>query len=330
MSGGSFARRKLLGILSGTWLAQAVYAVVKLGVPDLLAAGPLPARELAERTGADPLTLYRLLRALALNGLLEQTAPGTFALNAASEPLRSDVPGSVRYNALMQGEEVYGAFAEIMYSLRTGRPAFDKVHGRGFYEYLDANPEAARIFNESMGDQPVPEGVVARDWSGVSTVVDVGGGNGALLAAVLADRPGMRGVLLELSSALDSARERLRAAGVADRVELTGGDFFTAVPGGGDVYILARVLHNWADDAAVRLLCRVREAMGTAARLLVAEEFMPAAGAPGAGARAMVDLLMLVTQEGHDRTAAEYGDLLAAAGFAVVSACPDVLEAVPA
>jgi len=330
MSGGSFARRKLLGILSGTWLAQAVYAVVKLGVPDLLAAGPLPARELAERTNADPLTLYRLLRALALNGLLEQTAPGTFALNAASEPLRSDVPGSVRYNALMQGEEVYGAFAEIMYSLRTGRPAFDKVHGRGFYEYLDANPEAARIFNESMGDQPVPEGVVARDWSGVSTVVDVGGGNGALLAAVLADRPGMRGVLLELSSALDSARERLRAAGVADRVELTGGDFFTAVPGGGDVYILARVLHNWADDAAVRILLRVREAMGTAARLLVAEEFMPAAGAPGAGARAMVDLLMLVTQEGHDRTAAEYGDLLAAAGFAVVSAGPDVLEAVPA
>jgi len=330
MSGGSFARRKLLGILSGTWLAQAVYAVVKLGVPDLLAAGPLPARELAERTNADPLTLYRLLRALALNGLLEQTAPGTFALNAASEPLRSDVPGSVRYNALMQGEEVFGAFAEIMYSLRTGRPAFEKVHGRGFYEYLDANPEAARIFNESMGDQPVPEGVAARDWSGVSTVVDVGGGNGALLAAVLADRPGMRGVLLERPEALDSARERLGAAGVADRVELTGGDFFTAVPGGGDVYILARVLHNWADDAAVRILRRVREAIGTAARLLVAEEFMPAAGAPGAGARAMVDLLMLVTQEGHDRTAAEYGDLLAAAGFAVVSAGPDVLEAVPA
>jgi len=327
---GSFARRKLLGILSGTWLAQAVYAVVKLGVPDLLAAGPLPARELAERTGADPLALYRLLRALALNGLLEQTAPGTFALNAASEPLRSDVPGSVRYNALMQGEEVYGAFAEIMYSLRTGRPAFEKVHGRGFYEYLDANPEAARIFNESMGDQPVPEGVEARDWSGVSTVVDVGGGNGALLAAVLADRPGMRGVLLERPEALDSARERLGAAGVADRVELTGGDFFTAVPGGGDVYVLARVLHNWADDAAVRILLRVREAMGTAARLLVAEEFMPAAGAPGAGARAMVDLLMLVTQEGHDRTAAEYGDLLAAAGFAVVSAGSDVLEARPA
>jgi O-methyltransferase/methyltransferase family protein len=327
---GSFARRKLLGILSGTWLAQAVYAVVKLGVPDLLAAGPLPARELAERTGADPLALYRLLRALALNGLLEQTVPGTFALNAASEPLRSDVPGSVRYNALMQGEEVYGAFAEIMYSLRSGRPAFEKVHGRGFYEYLDANPEAARIFYESMGDQPVPEGVEARDWTGVSTVVDVGGGNGALLAAVLADRPDLRGVLLERPEALDSARERLGAAGVADRVELTGGDFFTAVPGGGDVYVLARVLHNWADDAAVRILLRVREAMGTAARLLVAEEFMPAAGAPGAGARAMVDLLMLVTQEGHDRTAAEYGDLLAAAGFAVVSAGSDVLEARPA
>jgi hypothetical protein len=168
-------------------------------------------------------------------------------------------------------------------------------------------------------------------------VVDVGGGNGGLLAAVLADRPDLRGVLLELSSALDSARERLGAAGVADRVELQGGDFFTAVPAGGDVYVLARVLHNWADDAAVRILCRVREAMDGAmdgatdgaARLLVAEEFMPAAGGPGAGARAMVDLLMLVTQEGHDRTAAEYGDLLTAAGFTVVGAGTDVLEAVP-
>jgi hypothetical protein len=327
---GSFARRKLLGILSGTWLAQAVYAIVKLGVPDLLAGGPLPGRELARRTGADPLALYRLLRALSLNGLLDQPAPGTFALNATSQLLRSDVPGSVRHNVLMQGEEVFAAFAEIMYSLRTGRPSFEKVYGRGFYEYLDGNPAAARSFNEAMGDQPFPAGVAARDWSAVSTVVDVGGGNGALLAAVLADRPGMRGVLLERPEALGAARDRLGAAGVLDRVELVGGDFFTAVPDGGDAYLLARVLHNWNDERAARILRRVRAAVPEEGRLLVVEEFMPAAGAPGAGARGMVDLLMLVTQEGHDRTAAEYGDLLSATGFAVVSEGEGFLEARPA
>ena len=325
----SLARRKLLGILSGTWLAQAVYAVVKLGVPDLLASGPLAAADLAAKTGADPLALYRLLRALSLNGLLDQPAPGTFALNATSELLRADVPGSVRQNALMQGEEVFASFAEILYSVRTGRPAFEKVHGRGFYEYLDENPSAARIFNESMGDQPVPEGVTAWDWSGVSTVVDVGGGNGGLLAAVLADRPHLRGVLLERPEALAHARERLTGAGVADRVELDGGDFFAGVPTGGDVYVLARVLHNWADDGALRILRRVREAVPEDGRLLVVEELMPAAGGPGAGARGMVDLLMLVTQEGHDRTAAEYADLLETSGFSVVEAGADLLEARP-
>jgi hypothetical protein len=326
----SFARRKLLGILAGTWLAQAVYAVVKLGVPDLLAAGPRDAADLAAQTGADPLALYRLLRALSLSGLLDQPVPGTFALNASSELLRADVPGSVRQNALMQGEEVFASFAEILYSVRTGRPAFEKVHGRGFYEYLDANPEAARIFNESMGDQPVPDGVTARDWSGVSTVVDVGGGNGGLLAAVLADRPHLRGVLLERPEALEHARERLAGAGVAERVELVGGDFFSGVPAGGDVYVLARVLHNWDDDGAARILRRVRDAVPDGGRLLVVEELMPLAGGPGAGARGMVDLLMLVTQEGHDRTAAEYGDLLSANGFAVVDTGADVMEARPA
>jgi hypothetical protein len=327
---GSFARRKLLGILSGSWLAQAVYAIVKLGVPDLLAGGPREVGELAGQTGADPLALFRLLRALALNGLLEQTGPQTFALNASSQPLRSDVPGSVRQNALMQGEEVFGAFAEIMYSVHTGRPSFEKVYGRGFYEYLDENPSAARIFNESMGDQPVPAGVTDRDWSGVTTVVDVGGGNGGLLAAILADLPALRGVLLERPEALGHARERLTAAGVAERVELVGGDFFTGVPAGGDVYLLARVLHNWTDDAAGRILHRVRSAVPESGRLLVVEEFMPAPGAPGAGARGMVDLLMLVTQEGHDRTSSEYGDLLAAAGFRVVADGVDFLEAEPA
>jgi O-methyltransferase domain len=319
---GSFARRKLLGILSGSWLAQAIYAVAKLGVPELLAAGPRPAAELAEATGADPLALYRLLRALSLNGLFQQTGPDTFALNAAAELLRPDVPDSVYLNALMQGEEVFGAFAEIMYSVRTGHPSFEKIYGRGFYEYLDDNPVAARVFNESMGAQPVPAALSTRDWSGSATVVDVGGGNGALLAEVLGAAPGLRGVLLERPEALELARDKLTGAGLAGRVEFVAGDFFARVPGGGDTYLLARVLHNWTDDGASRILARVREAMPAGATVLVVEELLPPPGAPGAGARAMVDLLMMVTQEGHDRTEAEYRDLLGAAGLAVTGVWP--------
>jgi len=332
---GGFARHKLLGILSGGWLAQACYAVVKLGVPDLLAGGPRTAADLAAATGADPRVLHRLLRALAAAGVLKQTAPRTFALSGVGELLRSDAPGSAHLVALMHGEEVFRSFAEIMHTVRTGAPAFEKVYGQRFYAYLDEHPEAARTFNESMGDQPVPPALSTCDFTGIGRLVDVGGGNGALLAEVLTAFPAMRGALLDRPDAVRAARARLAEAGLVDRVDLVEGDFFTGVPAGGDGYVLARVLHNWADDGAAEILSTVRAAMRPGARLFLLEHFLPED--TDLPATALVDLLMLVTLEGFDRTEGEYRDLLTAAGFRVLAArraesqpASGVLEATPA
>jgi len=313
-----FATRKLLGILSGSWLAQACYAVVKLGVPDLLAGGPRTADELAAATGADARVLRRLLRALAAAGVVKQVAPRTFALSPVSELLVSTAPGAGHLVALMQGEEVYRSFAEIMHTVRTGEPAFAKVYGMPFYTYLDENPTAARTFNTSMGAQPVPPALSMMDLGAARSIVDVGGGDGAALGELLAANAARHGTLLERPDAIAAARTRLAEAGLLDRVTLVEGDFFDGVPGGGDLYLLARVLHNWTDEHARQILHAVRAAMPPGARLLVAEELLPdGTDAPAPGG--LVDLLMLVTLEGYDRTEGEYRALLDECGFTVTA-----------
>ena len=313
-----FARRKLLGILSASWLAQACYAVTRLGVPDLLASGPRSAADLAAATGAQPLVLRRLLRALAAAGIFRRTADGRYELTAVGALLRADAAGSLRDTALMDGEEVYRAFAEIMHTVHSGRPAFEAVYGKPFYEYLAGDPAAAATFHAAMGGAGVPALWRDCDLAGVGTLVDVGGGSGALLAQTLADHPELRGVLFDLPAALESAGSVL--AGVADRVRLVEGSFFDTVPAGADAYVLSRVLHNWTDERAAALLGVVREAMPVGARLFVLEEFAPDDDGPvGAG---LVDLLMLVTVEGYDRTGSEYRNLLVDNGFTVVESRP--------
>lgn len=311
-----FARRKLLGMLSGAWLAQACFAVVTLGLPDQLAAGPRTAADLAEATGAQPRVLARLMRALAAAGVFKQLPSQLFALTPVGELLRSDVDGSASLVALMHGDQVHRSFAEILHTVRTGEPAFTHVYGQPFYDYLDAHPDAAATFNASMGDQPAPAGFRDCDLTGIRHLVDVGGGNGALLEDVLTRYPDMRGTLLERADAVAAAGERL--GGLRDRVTLIEGSFFTDTPTGADAYVLARVLHNWNDEHALDILGRVHAAAPPGARLYVLEEILPddADATPAAG---LVDLLMLVTLEGFDRTEAEYRELLVKAGFTITS-----------
>ncbi|MFC4857879.1 methyltransferase [Actinophytocola glycyrrhizae] len=316
-AGGGFARRKMLGILSGSWVAQCCYAVAKLGIPDLLADGPRSVDELAERCGADHGALARLMRGMASIGLFRRTAPGTYALTAVTECLRSDVPGSLRQNAVLDGEEVFRSFADIMHTLRTGTPAFDKVYGEPFYDYLGGNPGTAASFTESMNANRVPATLASCDLSGVDAIVDVGGGSGGLLTEVLAAHPAMRGVLLELPEAVRQAGKTLAEAGLAGRVELVEGSFFDAVPSGGDAYVLARVLHNWTDEKALRILRCVRAAVSPGTRLIVLEQLVPDEDSAPDGASGMVDLLMLVLMEGYDRTEEQYRGLLTEAGFVV-------------
>jgi hypothetical protein len=356
-------RIRLFSILSGAWLAQSCYALAKLGIPDLMAAGPSPVAELARASGTDTRALHRLLRAVSAVGLVRESAPGVFELTPLGQPLLSGVPRSSHDTAVMFGEEVFRSFADITYTLRTGRPAFEKVYGKSFYEYLADDPDAARTFSAAMGDAPVPAALATCDLTGLRTVVDVGGGSGILLARVLRAHPAARGILLDLEPALRQAAERLTGAGVAGRAEIVAGSFFDKIPPGGDVYVLSRVLHNWDDEDATRLLGRVREAISPDGRIIVFEELLPpgaqAAGTgdptgagPGAGAEAggpgfggpgfggghVMDLLIMVMLSGCDRTEEEYRSLLAGAGFGVTSvrAAPlrgrqaeSVIEAVP-
>ncbi|GIG59814.1 methyltransferase [Longispora fulva] len=324
-------RGQLLTILQGTWIAQACYALAKLEIPDLLADGPRPAADLAEECGADPQALHRLLRVLVYLGLLAQPAPDTFALTEVTALMRRDIPGSMHGTALIYGEDVFRCFAEVMHPLLHGRPGFEKVAGKPIYDYLNDNAEAARTWNESMSRNRIPEILASCDLTEAKVVVDVGGGTGRLLAQLLATHPHLRGVLQELPTAVEQARELFVDAGLADRVDLVAGSFFDTVPEGGDTYILARCLHNWNDEHALTILRRVRDAMGPCARLLVLEDLTT-------DDVSLVDLVMLVQHEGHDRTEEQYRALLDAAGFQVMRTrrleggdphAEGVIEAVP-
>ncbi|MDH6109419.1 cyclopropane fatty-acyl-phospholipid synthase-like methyltransferase [Kitasatospora sp. MAP12-15] len=340
-------RATLFAVLTGGWIAQACYAIAKLGVPDLLADGPRTADDLAAACGADPRALNRTLRALSASDLLRETAPRTYALTATTRLLCSDYRRSSRPTALMFGEEVHGAFGEIMHTLRTGRPAFEQLHDIPFYDYLGEHPQAAETFHTAMGAAAVPAALATCDLGRLGTLVDIGGGEGGLLAKVLARHREARGVLVELPETLGLARARLTEAGCADRVDFVAGSFFDpdTVPRGADVYTLSRVLHNWDDVGAATILRRVREAMPPEGRLLVfeyLEDVQPAPttrpARPYSAQAKLIDLLMLVMVDGHDRTLEQYRSLLADAGFAISSVHPapvhasrteSVIEAVP-
>jgi SAM-dependent methyltransferase len=325
MAAGPADRTSLLRVLSGAWLAQCCYALAKLGIADLLAGGPRSADELARESGTDPRALRRVLLALAGAGILAETPDGAFALTPVAEPLRSGVPRSSRDAAVMFGEEVFRSFTEIIYTLETGRPAFDKVYGMPFYDYLERNPRAADTFSVAMATAAVPAALATCDLAGVGVIVDVGGGEGGLLGRVLRAHPQARGILLDLPQAVAHARARLKVAGVADRVSFVPGSFFDTMPAGADAYVLCRVLHNWPDADALRLLRKIRAAMAPGGRLIVLEELV---GEPGErAAAAPMDLLLLLMLSGWDRTGAEYRKLLTAAGFTVAAVRPPPLRA---
>lgn len=317
---GFAAKMRIRELSIAPWISQAMYAIAKLGVADHLADGPRPVDEVAHLVGADPDTLHRLCRALASAGVLTETGPRTYGLDAPGEELISDRPGSMRDIVVMHGEETFRAFADVLHTARTGRPAFEQAFGTSFYDYLDSHPEAERLFHRAMGVSGQPPAVVrSLDFEGAKTVVDVGGGSGGLLAEVLLDRPAVNGVLLDMADAVAEGSRRMESAGLADRVRCVAGSFFDPAPEG-DTYVLARVLHNWGDEEALRILSRIREAMPSHGRLYVLDRLVPEVPGPHPGKTA--DLVMLVVLGGRDRTRSEYAALLEAAGFVLDSVVP--------
>jgi SAM-dependent methyltransferase len=334
-TGASQTPATLLQMMTGYWVSQALYVAAKLGIADLLADGPVDCDKLAAATDTHAPSLQRVLRALASVGVFTEVAPGSFALTPLAELLRTETPSSMRALAIMYAEEQYRAWGELLHSVRTGEMAFDHQFGMGYFEYLAQHPRADRVFNEAMTGwtrQLVGAVVDTYDFSPFETVVDVGGGYGTLLAAILRSNPRMRGILFEQPHVVATAEAQLVAAGVADRCALVSGDFFAEVPAGGDAYVLSQILHDWDDERCVAILGQCRRAIPDHGKLLVVELVLPEGDEPFLGK--WLDLHMLVLLGGRERTAAEYDTLFRVAGFKLARVVPtppgpSVVEAVP-
>lgn len=302
-----------------------IRAVCELGIADLLAGGPSHVDDLAARSGAHAPSLYRALRALASKEIFTEVRERTFALTPLAELLREDHPLSLRDAYLLMPADV-AAWARMDHTLRTGEPAFDHVHGEHLWDYLAARPDDGARFDRGM--QAMTRGelraiAAAYDWGSLGTVVDVGGGNGAFLAALLARHPALRGKLFDLPHAVANAAPLLAEAGAAERCEIVTGSFFDAIPAGADAYVLKRIVYGWDDEHAVALLRAVRDAMGPDSRILVLE---PVAGmADGDDFGTILDVVMLVVDGGRARSAGELAQLFARAGLELVGVRPTMV-----
>jgi hypothetical protein len=315
-------------MVTGCLVSQLTYVAAKLGIADRLADGPKTAAQLAASVDAHPQSLYRVLRALAALGVFSEGPDGQFALTPLAGPLRRDAPDSLHAFALMWGDTFWPACGSLLHCVRTGQTAFDHLHGMGAFDYMHQHPQAAEIFDEAMSNLTRVQAaavVAAYDFSGVRTLVDVGGGKGTLLAAVLRANPGMRGVLYERPDVLPAARKALEDEGMLARCELKRGDFFTSVPEGGDAYALKDVIHDWDDERASSILANCARAMGRQARLLLIERGLPPRNVLGQGQ--MVDVVMLAVTGGRERTEPEYADLLSRAGLRLARVVPTASEA---
>jgi O-methyltransferase domain/Dimerisation domain len=316
----------VLDMTMGFATAQTILAAVKLGIADVLAAGPLTAADIAERIDADPVATHRLLRALAMQSIFSQRRDGRFQMTSLAQALRSDSPTSIRPLLLMLGHPLYwehwGCLAE---SVRSGRASIETSYGVPFFRLLDSEPEVAQVFNDAMtcaSAMTIPPILAAWDFAAVNTVVDVGGGNGQLLAAVLASVPGAHGILFEQESLESRARTLFESAGVADRVSFHVGSFFDTAPTGGDVYLLKHVIHDWDDDRAADILRTVRNSMSPTSSLLLIECVIPLRNKPHFGK--YLDLDMLIFAGGKERTEREFSDLLRDNGFTLKRVLPTV------
>jgi len=328
--------QQLTQMITSYWVSRAIYIAAKLRIADHLKDGPRTAEELATVAGVAPRPLYRVLRALAGQGVFAHEADGRFRLNPLAEPLREGGPDSLRAFAVMLGEEHDRCWDDLLETVRTGEPAFERLYGRPVFAYLSEHPEQARIFDAAMtsfGGRATQAMLDAYDLSDVRTLADVGGGLGANLTRILGRYPAMRGVLFDQPHVVARARPLLEAAGVRGRCVAEGGDFFATAPGDADAYLLSHILHDWDDEKAGLILDTLRRAMPARARLLVVEPVLPEGD--GASFGKLLDLHMMVMAGGLERTETEHRRLFAAHGFRLTRVVPtagdvSVVEGVPA
>ncbi|WP_416971114.1 methyltransferase [Streptomyces sp. 4F14] len=322
---------------SGLRMGFMLSAIAEIGIADQLVEGPLSVDELAKRTGNNADGLYRVLRAMASKGVFTETSHRVFGLTPLAEILRSDTAHSLRDVFRLQGKHfMRNAYAEIGYSIRTGRPAFDYVNGEELFTYLAQHPDMNELFSGAMGNaagQTQQAAVEAYDFTGVRRLVDVGGAHGHLLASILARYPDLGGVVFDQPHVVPGAERVLDEAGVLDRAELVGGSYLEAVPQDGDVYVISHVLHQLSDSDTITVLTNVRRAMDPAGRVLVIDPVIPEGDVTHPGK--FMDITMMALSEGRDRTEAEFAEVFAKAGLRLadtigLDSASSVVVAVPA
>jgi hypothetical protein len=320
---------QMRNLLMGFVVSRALQVAAEFGVADALADGPRDRDALAREVGADADTMSRLLRALAGYGVFGQLPDGRFTNTPGSEYLRSDVPGSLRGLARMHGgAPLWQAWVGLEHSVRSGKPSFTHVHGSPMFEYLAAHPELARRFDEGMATSSrlMNDALVeAYEWGRFGTLVDVAGGVGSTLAAILRANPRLHGVLFDLAHVIERGREVLAEQGVATRCRTESGSFFAAVPPGADAYFMKHIVHDWDDEDCLRILRNCRAAMPDHARLLVCEKVIPPGNQPNA-AKTMDLVMLALTDGGRERTEQEFRDLFARAGLRLAQVIPTRVE----
>jgi SAM-dependent methyltransferase len=301
----------LFEMATAYWLSQAIYVAAKLGIADLLRKGPQSCVALASSTGSDATSLFRLMRALSSVGIFSHLGRDRFSLSRLAESLQSEIPGSLRAMVITIGEIHYQACGSLLHSIQTGSPAFDSVFGANLFDYLRQNVDAADAFNQGMANVSSMLAyavLMAYDFAGITSVVDIGGGRGELLEKILQFNPDIKGTVFDTVSTIERAERQLGNNAWGRRCSYVTGDFFTSVPQGADAYLLCGVIHDWDDDRAITILRNCRRAMTKSSRLLVVDMIVPDGASASFGK--LLDLNMLVMNGGRERTKAEFCELL--------------------
>lgn len=313
-----------LGQMINTHVPQLLSVAARLGIADLLADGPRTSEELAAAAGAHAPSLHRVLRALASIGIVREDTRGRFHRTYFSDLLRAGVPGSLRPAAIARGERWWwDTIGDLFHAVKTGEIAFERRFGQHFFAYLASHPESAEIFDAYMswpGQGRHRAVATSYPFASFSTIVDVGGGRGELLAAILAAAPRARGILFDVAGVAEKAASHLAGAGVAERCEIATGDFFSGVPRGGDLYILSQILHDWADERALTILGHCATAMAPNGKVLVIEQILPPPGT--ASHVAIHDVNMFLLYGARERSEDELRALLERAGLTLTRVLP--------
>jgi len=317
----------IMQFVTGRFISQSIGLIAELGIADFIDDnGPMSAADLAAKADVNADALYRLLRAVSMVGVFVEVSPKVFDLTELGKTLRTGTPGSMRDMILwITSDTNYQCWGDLRYSVKTGLPAADKVLGMPVFEYFfQKNPAVGEIFNNAMTDFATVShstAIEAYDFGQFKKVVDIGGGHGALMSAILMVNENVNGIVYDLPEVVAKTPELLAARGVADRCEAIGGDFFQSVPAGADCYVSSVVLHDWSDELACKILTNIRKAMAPGAKVLSIDAVVPAGNEPYVGK--IIDLEMLVmTPGGRERTADEWKALYASAGLKLTKIVP--------